>query len=375
MNSEFKTILVRSPNWIGDVVLSYPFFHFLRRAYPRARIVSVCVPWVESVQFRNLVDDVIVLPKLYQRTFSARWSNLEEAANLVRSRGPWDMGIVLPDSFSSAWIFMRAGVRVRRGFRADGRGLFLNQAIRPNAAVERHRADSYLDLLPESAKIGGGLNSGAQAFWGVPPENDLDPGIPGVLPRFDAGSAWPAGEEAIPPPEGPYWVLAPGSLAESRRWPIENFARLAREVVRETGWTGVIVGGVQETAIADALLEDPALKLIDRTAQGGIPALSRLLTGARFTVSNDSGLAHVASLCGSPVQLIWGAGDPKRTSPLGPGRVRILFNPVDCWPCERNTCLHARAVAPERWLACLKGIQASAVWEEINSGIISKPRG
>ena len=55
------TILVRAPNWIGDQVLAFPFFHHLRKAYPKAHIAAVCVPWVENVQFKTLVDEVIVL--------------------------------------------------------------------------------------------------------------------------------------------------------------------------------------------------------------------------------------------------------------------------------------------------------------------------
>jgi hypothetical protein len=41
--------------------MAYPFFHFLRKRYPKDRIVSVCVPWVQDLQFKNLVDDVVVV--------------------------------------------------------------------------------------------------------------------------------------------------------------------------------------------------------------------------------------------------------------------------------------------------------------------------
>ena len=89
----------------------------------------------------------------------------------------------------------------------------------------------------------------------------------------------------------------------------------------------------------------------------------RIFQQAQVSVCNDSGLAHVASLCGSPVQVIWGAGNPKRTEPMGPGKVRILFNPVECWPCESNFCAHVS----DRKLECLKGIFPEAVSVEIES--------
>jgi ADP-heptose:LPS heptosyltransferase len=198
----------------------------------------------------------------------------------------------------------------------------------------------------------------------VHPENELDPGIPGELSRFDAARAWPDAEPEAPPP-GSYWVLAPGSAAESRRWPAGAFASLAREIVGETGWPGLIVGGPAEAPLAHELRADSSIRLLDFTARGPVSCYWRIFAGAKFTVANDSGLAHVASLCGSPTQVVWGGGDPKRTEPIGPGKVRIAFNPVDCWPCERNSC----AQPPGLRLRCLAGIQPDAVWGEIKRGL------
>ena len=41
-------------------MLAYPFFYFLRRAFPTARIRVVCVPWVSSIQFLDLVNEAAV---------------------------------------------------------------------------------------------------------------------------------------------------------------------------------------------------------------------------------------------------------------------------------------------------------------------------
>src|SRR5579862_1664808 len=103
-------ILVRSPNWIGDQILAYPFFHYLRAAYPKARIGVACVPWVEAIQYRHLVDEVILLPVAEEAGRMAKISTLENGARMIRERGLWDTGIILPNSFSSAWMFFRAGV-------------------------------------------------------------------------------------------------------------------------------------------------------------------------------------------------------------------------------------------------------------------------
>lgn len=356
----FRSILVRSPNWIGDQILAYPFFHFLRKAYPRARIGVACAPWVESIQYRDLVDDVFVLPKPMDRTLPARWKALEEGARAIRAAGPWDWGISLPNSLSAAWLLFRAGVKLRRGFATDGRGFLLNDRVRWLPSSTEHRTQAYINLLPEESRP----SRAAVEFWGMPAENELDEDVPGELREFGVATAWPE-TEVLTPPSGEYWVLAPGSNAESRRWPIENFTALARRVQAETGLPGVVVGGIAEMPLAESLCSDPTLKLTDLTGQGSVPALWKVFRGAKFSVCNDSGLAHVASLCGSPTVIVWGAGQPSRTRPIGPGKTRIVLNPIECWPCERNTC----ALPPGRKLECLRGIQAETVWKEIQSGL------
>jgi lipopolysaccharide heptosyltransferase II len=363
-----QKILVRAPNWIGDQVLAFPFFYYLRQRYPQARIVSVCAPWVESIQFRNLVDDVVVLPRLLQKGWRAKFEHLEKGAELLRKKSEWDLAITLPNSFSSAWQIFRAGAKSRRGFSADSRGILLNQRVDWKRAAAMHRADAYLQLLSEMGR--GGAESvirRAASFWGVLPENELDPGIPGVLPQFDAERAWPDAE-VLEPPAQKYWVLAPGSNAESRRWPVERFAALARKITEETGWIGIIVGGVAEAPLAETL---SGSKLLDRTARGGVSGLWKVFRQAQFTVANDSGLAHVASLCGSPVQVVWGAGDPRKTRPIGPGPVQISLNAVECWPCERNLC----SLQEGKRLDCLRGVSVDMVWSEIHNGILKYGNG
>lgn len=352
-------ILVRAPNWIGDQILAYPFFHYLRRAYPRSRIGVLCAPWVESIQYRNLVNDVIVLDP-GKPGLIARLQTLENAARSVAAKGPWERGIILPNSFSSAWIFYRAGVSARRGYVDDSRGLLLNEKVHwPKQAIA-HRAQAYVDLLPEEARPKRPVSE----FWGIPAENELDEDIAGEIEFFDAEKAWPQAEP-LDRPAGEYWVLAPGSKAESRRWPAQKFAELALKITKKTGWSGYIVGGLDEAQLAEELCQNPALKLVDLTGQGAVSALWKVFSGAKLTVSNDSGLAHVAALCGSPVQVIWGAGNPKRTLPMGKGKIQVIFNPLDCWPCESNTC-HLQD--PGRKLECLKGLSPEAVFAEIQNG-------
>ncbi len=360
-----KKILVRSPNWIGDQVLAFPFFHYLRKAYPKAHITAVCVPWVSDVQFQGYVDEVIVLERPSHGSFWTKFQQLDSQAKAIGKQGPWDLAISLPNSFSAAWLLKRTGAGVRRGYKFEGRGFLLNDGLKmPDETFEiHHRAQAYVDLLPEDARP----KTSVKDFWGIFPENELDEPIPGELKNFDYKRHWMSKKnpDPIEKPKELYWILAPGATADSRRWPIEYFIQLAQMVAKQTTLKGLIVGGPKEAPIAERLCQFEELNLVDYTARGSVASLAPLFEGAEFTVTNESGLAHVAALCGSLVQIVCGAADPRRTRPVGPGLVQVSLNAVECWPCERNTC----SQPIEKTIQCLKGIKPETVWEEIKRGL------
>ncbi|HAR44210.1 MAG TPA: hypothetical protein DCS07_16520 [Bdellovibrionales bacterium] len=363
--ASIQSILVRAPNWIGDQVLAYLFFHYLRKSFPQARIAVACMPWVSSIQYQDLVDEVVVLSKPGSGNVLEKFKALRLDSQRLKLKGPWDLGISLPNSLSAAWLLSWAGCVRTRGFSGDFRGWLLNDRLPWAPASTLHRADAYLQLLNGLLPQNLGQVRGADLFWGVPPEAaeiDLDPGIPGVLKNgFEPQKSWgPAHSAEIPP--GDYWVLAPGSAATARKWPLEKFIALTQLIIRETGWPAVVVGGPAEAMLGKTLGELP--KVLDRTAQGAVSNSWPLFKNARFTIANDSGLAHVAAICGKRTHVIWGAGDPKRTAPIGAGKVTITFNPVDCWPCERNVCAYEGAME----IQCLTGIAPGQVWEDVQRG-------
>ncbi|MCC7440344.1 MAG: glycosyltransferase family 9 protein [Bdellovibrionales bacterium] len=362
MTRQVSSILVRAPNWIGDQIIALPFFHYLRKAYPSAQVTVACSRWVEDLQYRDLVDAVVVLPPAAGRSIAERWRALTRGIAAIRARAPkgFDLGIALPNSLSSAWLLHRAGTRRRRGYAADGRGWLLTESLPWDPAPNRHRAQAYVDLLPEDARPRRPVSE----FWGIPSSDGLDDPIPGERASFEPSMSWP-GARPMRAPQQPYWVLAPGSQAASRRWPVDRFAALACRIGERTGWQCIVVGSGADSEAAEFVRERMGgMAVKDLTGRGSVSELWRIFREARFTVSNDSGLAHVAALCGSPTQVIFGAGDPRRTRPLGPGPVSIRTNPVECWPCEKNTCLLKGDLNTQ----CLTGIEADGIWDDLRSG-------
>jgi heptosyltransferase-2 len=336
-----KRILVRAPNWIGDQIMAYPFFVELRKRYPGAWIAVVCTEWVKDIQFKGLVDEVYVLPKRRGDSFYKSAKNIWKFSKTIQAKGPWDFGISLPNSFGAALLFYLVGVTARRGYNTDARGILLTEKVTWNPSHQIHRAQAYLNLITEVT------NTELQ------------------VPEFDPMRSWP---DIVPidPPKAPYFVIAPGATADSRRWSVDQFAALIELFSKKYGYKAVIVGGNAEKEIATQLFRK-GVQIEDYTARGWVSAHWKLFRNAKFTVCNESGLAHVAALCGSNVQIVCGAADPRRTRPIGPGKVQVKFNPVECWPCEKNICRFQGEAKNQ----CLKGISAESVYQEVSVGFLS----
>lgn len=332
-------ILVRAPNWIGDQIMAYAFFVELRKIYPHAWIAVVCTEWVKDIQFRGLIDEIFVLPKI-KKTLPHSFKTIRRIGKEISVKGLWDLGILLPNSFGSALLFHFAGVKAVRGYQTDLRGIFLHQKIRWNPDPSIHRSDAYLNLLRvEKPELSDARN---------------------YFAKFDPLKQWP---ETIPleVPSDRYVIIAPGATADSRRWSALNFSRLIQEIHDRWGYRSVIVGGPSEKKIAEEMLR-LQLPILDYTAKGPVSALWKLFKNSYFVVTNESGLAHVASLCGARVQIVCGAADPKRTKPVGPGLVNVTVNAaVPCWPCEKNLC----QFTDQRKNQCHEGITAVRVIQDI----------
>ena len=338
-----KRLLVRAPNWIGDQVMAYPFFSQLRKNYPQAWIGVVCTEWVKDIQFRGFVDEVFILPKFRRKSLLNSYRSIRRISEELKQKGPWDLGLLLPNSFGSALLFHLAKVKSIRGHQADLRGYFLTEKLIWNPDPSIHRAETYLNLLKQDSE-------------------SLEP-VKEYFNKFDPVRHWP---EVIPFefPRDRYVVIAPGATADSRRWSAEKFSALIEQIYSKWGYRSVVVGGPAEKSIAEEFIKKE-LPVIDFTGKGSVSSLWKIFQNSQFIVCNESGLAHVASLCGTKVLIVCGAADPKRTKPVGPGPVQVITNTtVSCWPCEKNTCQYQGAQKNQ----CHEGIQVSQVIEKIEGG-------
>ena len=166
---------------------------------------------------------------------------------------------------------------------------------------------------------------------------------------------WPRPENARggPEPRAGFRVgLHLGAKHHSRRWPVENFVRLALALGRRLGeFTPVLTGAAEERALGAKFekLGPPALNLMGRT---DLSELSRVLAGLDLLVSADTGVLHLAAALGTPaLALFFGPANGPETGPYGPGHL-IYQAEAPCGPCREGSCRRRQCLAlPEPELA------------------------
>jgi heptosyltransferase-2 len=324
-------ILVRAPNWIGDVVLSLPALRDLRRQnFPDAKIEVLARPWVADVYRAVTEIDAVRTTTTFQ-------------ADVAALRGSYDAAVLLPNSFGTAWQVYRAGVPERWGYATDGRGLLLTRAPRvPDAVRRRSQVYYYRAML-----AGAGLRVSAA------PDASLTP-----RPEWtERGRALLGGEGA--------WVgLNPGAFyGSAKRWAAERFAAVGDSLARRAGARIAIVGGPGDRPLAEAAaarMREPVRMLCGETSLG---ELVGVLAGLRTLITNDSGPMHLAAALGVPVVAVFGPTDWRETAPVGDGH-RLVREPVHCSPCLLRECpidhRCMRGVPADRVAAEAEGVLARA---------------
>jgi heptosyltransferase-2 len=299
-----ERLLVRAPNWIGDVVLSLPALRDLRASSRGARLSVLARPWVAEL-YRAVpeVDEVV--------------ESLGHARDITSLRGRFDRAVLLPNSFASAWVAWRAHIPERWGYATDGRGLLLTRRCRvPPSVRARSQVYYYRAML-----------DGLGIATAGPPDASL------ACPE-----GWAARGQVLLGADGPWLGVNPGAFyGSAKRWPAERFAAAADLVARRLGAKVAIVGGPAERPLGEAIaarLQAPSRQLAGETT---LAELVGLLSRLQLLLTNDSGPMHLAAALGVPLVAVFGSTDWRETAPFT-ARAVVVREDVPCSPCLLREC-------------------------------------
>jgi ADP-heptose:LPS heptosyltransferase len=276
------TVLALRALAIGDLLVAVPALRALRRAYPGHRLVLATTPAL---------------------------------APLVDRIGGVDTVAPTPDPTSVPWTGCGPDVAVN----LHGTG------------PQSHRA---LDALNPGRRIGFRC---PEAGWDGPDWAVVAAAHPHERARWcallqDAGiPADPGDLRLVPPPRdapGTPVLVHPGAAFGAKRWPVDRFAAVAAALDAPTSPV-LVTGSAAERDLAGEVVRRAGLPagraVAGRTDLG---ELCDLVAHAALVVSGDTGIAHVASACGTPSVVLFGPVDPAQWGPPADGPHVALAHPA-----------------------------------------------
>jgi heptosyltransferase-2 len=335
-----QTIVVLTPNWLGDALMALPALAAVRRHLGAATLIVAARPSTAAL-FRMVpgVDRVLSLDARSRRA---------DAEALAQIKA--DCALLLPNSFGSAWAARRAGIPERWGFASDFRRPLLTKAVRqPRGRI--HQSEYYLALVSAL----GMTPTGEPPRVVVPDEARRRASE--LLARHGVG-----GDATVV-------GMAPGAAyGSAKQWPPERYGRLARLLHERRGIVSVLVGARADRAAGDGIVPGP--HVVDLIGQTDLMVLAGVMARSRAFVSNDSGAMHMAAAVGLPVTALFGSTDERATAPLGPASAavpahEILTCDVWCRPCMLRECPIDHR--------CMKGIEPERVCEAVERQMADRP--
>ena len=297
-------ILVRLPNWLGDMVMSVGFLHQLPYFFPGAEV---------SVIAKKGIHDLLPFfpPLKHQFIFSKnQYKGISGAIKFgkeIRQTEKFDLFFSLPNSFSSALIGYAAGSKKRIGYKKELRQFLLTDSYEIPLGI--HRAEEYIRLLE--------LYTGKKA-------QKPDVSLKHQFPKKD------------------HVVVNINSEANSRRLTVNKALELLTDIHNGIDNEIILIGAPKEKPFVTEVLSKVKNKGRIRNMAGetSLIQLSELLASARLMLSTDSGPAHLANALHTFTVVLFGAGNENHTAPYNKEfRQVIRLGELSCEPCENNECL------------------------------------
>ncbi len=321
-----RRLLVRSTNWIGDVVMISPALRALRKGFPQAQLDVLARASVAGAYVGHpLVDDVLVEERRSGTRRHEGPLGVLRLSRMLRQRC-YDLAVILPKSFGAALAPALAGIPRRVGFPTDWRRRLLTHPVPlPASAEAMHHVEFFL--------------APAQ-YLGCPDEDRSLVFAVGEEDR-QAARAFLAGHGLAPKSgrsglDKALIAIHPGASKFERAWSPEKFGQLARALEGKGAWL-VVLGAPADRATASQVLREAGSATLDAVGLGGIGTMAALLEQCDLFIGNDSGPMHVAAAVGTPTVAIFGPGAPAKTAPyVAADRHREVSHNFACSPCRQD---------------------------------------
>ncbi|HBX99857.1 MAG TPA: lipopolysaccharide heptosyltransferase II [Gammaproteobacteria bacterium] len=335
------SLVVRCPNWVGDIVMATPVFECLRNNFPTATITALVRPYA-----RGILEDAPWFDHIVDCQDKS-WKGLKTIRREFTRLKP-QFGLLLTNTTHSFLTFKFAGLAHTYGYRRNLRQFLLTGGPKPlrkeGEVKPMPMQEYYLDLcryleleIPSNPKptlyISESLaNQGEDQLrsYGI----TADDTVVGLNPGASFGS--------------------------SKCWPAEYFAELAEQLQDKFNSKLLLLVGPGEEAIAARIVQASNADIIN-TAEDGVDLahLKPLIKRCDLLITNDTGPRHYAVAFDIPHIVLMGPTNEIYTA-SNLQLATVLQRDLPCVPCHQKTC-------PLGHHACMKEITPAIVSNAVSN--------
>jgi heptosyltransferase-2 len=312
-----QTILVRMPNWIGDLVMATPILVDLRRQYPHASITAMCrTPLCELLKEDVSINELFCFTKP-QNDFLRRELKRNVIDKIVR--GKYDLGILLPNSFSSAWWFWQGKVKRRIGFANGLRTPLLSDVVKRSKQPE-HLVVTYKRLLEP---LGISISNTKPRLY---------------VSKEEISRAHELLYQRGYKKEKKLVGINPGAVYGSAKcWPPERFRELALNLLLDKDVYVVFFGDASTKSLIQNICKGLPEYAIDLAGVTSLRELACIIKSCDLLITNDSGPMHIGAAFEIPLIALFGSTNDHATGPYGYPEA-VINKRVSCSPCLKRVC-------------------------------------
>jgi ADP-heptose:LPS heptosyltransferase len=157
--------------------------------------------------------------------------------------------------------------------------------------------------------------------------------------------------------------LGSGRGMEFRRWPLERFVRLTKELQVRFGTVSTILTGTEaERDLIQRFMQQYSGHVVDASDLGTIERTIGVLRRCGLLISNDTGIMHLGAAIGVPTVGLFGPNTPRHWAPIGPRATYVYDTAAPCSPCINNYVNRMPSVCVNAEKSrCMKDISVASV--------------
>jgi heptosyltransferase-2 len=334
-----RHILIRMPNWLGDAVMATPILTDLRHRWPEAKITALCQNPIGQLLIADPhVDQILDFKR------PSGWIHRIHPVDILQplQQGHYDLGILLTNSLSSAWLFWKGNVQNRVGYDTHWRRYLLDLPVSlPFRLNEQHLVTTYKMLLEP---LGIPISNTNPTLYITAEEEQI------AIDRL--------AKYGFSNKRHLFIGINPGAAYGSAKcWLPERFKEITYRLLNHPNVVVLYFGDkAGESLVCDICHHMPE-RVINLAGKTSLRELIAFIKHCHLFLTNDSGPMHIASALNVPLLALFGSTSDSTTGPYRGGKV--IHKHVPCSPCYRRECpIDFR---------CMKQIEVNEVYQELSA--------